>query len=346
MKSMKTTLMENKWKVVLSSLLVMLPALSQWIMKGNVSLYPAALLATHWFCLGVTLLDHKNREQSPKALGLIFWLVPAGSMFFGMISVLMDNRGNKYAAVSALMYFGFGLIFLVCGNYFPKIKQNRTLGIKIKWALENEENWNATHRFGGKVWVLGGLLSMGCALFSEAAVTVIVFFFLVLLTAIVPCAYSYWFYRKQLAEGKLEKQRVKPRSVFLTMALVLGVTAFIIWTLFSGDMEIVYGEDSFTVEAVGWTDLTVNYADIESVEYQPQDPSAAGSGGRTNGFGNLKLSMGSFFNEFYGDYTRYTYESCDSCVVLTVNGETVVLNGPEDEATREIFETLAERWQE
>ena len=53
--------------------------------------------------------------------------------------------------------------------------------------------------------------------------------------------------------------------------------------------------------------------------------------------------MGSFENTVYGDYTRYTYASCDSCVVLTVKGETVVINGPDDAATRTIYEKLEEK---
>ena len=31
-------------------------------------------------------------------------------------------------------------MFLVIGNYMPKVKQNSTLGIKINWTLRNEEN--------------------------------------------------------------------------------------------------------------------------------------------------------------------------------------------------------------
>ena len=29
--------------------------------------------------------------------------------------------------------------------YLPKIKQNNTIGIRIVWTLQDEENWNATH---------------------------------------------------------------------------------------------------------------------------------------------------------------------------------------------------------
>ena len=55
------------------------------------------------------------------------------------------------------------------------------------------------------------------------------------------------------------------------------------------------------------------------------------------------MSLGSFENELYGAYTRYTYASCDAVVALTVNGKTVILNGENKADTREIYETLQEK---
>ncbi|MCB6950537.1 SdpI family protein [[Eubacterium] rectale] len=34
----------------------------------------------------------------------------------------------------------------------PKIKQNNTIGIRIVLTLQDEENWNATHSFSGRIW--------------------------------------------------------------------------------------------------------------------------------------------------------------------------------------------------
>jgi len=40
----------------------------------------------------------------------------------------------------ALIYYGTSLLFIVIGNYLPKIKQNNTIGIRIVWTLQDEEN--------------------------------------------------------------------------------------------------------------------------------------------------------------------------------------------------------------
>ena len=55
-----------------------------------------------------------------------------------------------------LLILAFGLLFIAMGNFFPTIAQNKTLGIKISWTLNNEQCWKLTHRFGGKVFVIAG----------------------------------------------------------------------------------------------------------------------------------------------------------------------------------------------
>ena len=57
-----------------------------------------------------------------------------------------------------LLILAFGLLFIAMGNFFPTITQNKTLGIKISWTLNNEQCWKLTHRFGGKVFVIAGFL--------------------------------------------------------------------------------------------------------------------------------------------------------------------------------------------
>ena len=39
----------------------------------------------------------------------------------------------------ALIYYGTGLMFMVIGNYLPKVKQNNTIGIRVVWTLQDEE---------------------------------------------------------------------------------------------------------------------------------------------------------------------------------------------------------------
>lgn len=89
-----------------------------------------------------------------------------------------------------------GLLFIGMGNYFPTIAQNATLGIKTSWTLKNEQCWKLTHRFGGKVLVIAGLvLVLSSVIFQIANITsewlFLVFFTVLMLTLVIVTVYSY-----------------------------------------------------------------------------------------------------------------------------------------------------------
>jgi uncharacterized membrane protein len=57
-----------------------------------------------------------------------------------------------------------GAVLLVVGNVMGKLRPNFTVGIRTPWTLANERVWDQTHRFGGKVLMLGGVLLWGLAM--------------------------------------------------------------------------------------------------------------------------------------------------------------------------------------
>ena len=153
---------------------------------------PLVLLAFHWLCTLGTAADPKNKNIDKKALGLVLWICP-------MISLLINGVIYVTAlgiAIDIPMIFGlfFGCLFVVIGNYMPKCRQSYTMGIKLPWTLENEDNWNRTHRFAGRLWTLGGLLTIVTAFLGNAFI--FVFLGLVLLMVIIPTVYSYLLYKK------------------------------------------------------------------------------------------------------------------------------------------------------
>ena len=48
---------------------------------------------------------------------------------------------------------------------------NNTIGIRIVWTLQDEENWNATHSFSGRIWGTSGILCMLCTLYLIKSVS-------------------------------------------------------------------------------------------------------------------------------------------------------------------------------
>ena len=86
-----------------------------------------------------------------------------------------------------------GVIFIIIGNYLPKTKQTYTVGIRLPWTLDNEDNWNKTHRFAGFVWVVGGVAVFASSL-TELRVWIISIS--IALMVIAPTVYSLVYYKK------------------------------------------------------------------------------------------------------------------------------------------------------
>lgn len=207
-------LKKNKGLMILTSVLILLPIAAGVVLWGQlpermathwgtngeadgwssrpVAVFgmPLLLLAVHWIGMWVTDLDSRNKTQNPKVRNLMMWLLPA-------ISLL--GNGSTYAAALGwkmdllrYVYLLLGLLFIIIGNYLPKCTQNWFIGIKIKWTLEDEANWYATHRLAGKVWMVCGLGVLICGFFSAAYLLPLLFAAMIL----IPVIYS-WRYSKR-----------------------------------------------------------------------------------------------------------------------------------------------------
>lgn len=328
---------------VLTSLVILLPTLVGALCWREFVWFPLGLLATHWLVLFFILRDRDNAQQSARVIRLIFWIMPVTSLIGGAVQALVRAGFDGYALIVTVFYLSFGLMFLILGNSMPKVRQNSTIGIKIKWTLENEQNWNATHRFSGRLWVVGGILCMACALYPESDVALGIFTVDVLVLAFLPMIYSYRYYRRQLADGDIAPSPVSRKGAAAVVLFTVAICAFIGWSLFSGSMSAHFGADAVSIETRQWKDLTIPYTDIDDIVYYDHDPSKNVDGVRVNGFGNLRFSMGTFENTLYGRYTRYTHASCDACIVMDAGGETVVINGADEEDTQALYDELQAR---
>ncbi len=94
-----------------------------------------------------------------------------------------------------VFFCGISLFFAYLGNLMHSIKPNYFVGIRVPWALENEENWRLTHQLASKIWFIGGLVLAVVALLLSMKLFFIVFISTILVMTIIPVIYSYNLYR-------------------------------------------------------------------------------------------------------------------------------------------------------
>lgn len=136
---------------------------------------------------------YTEKTKTPPALTLVLnWIVPFITLLF-MPVTLFAALGME-VPVRMLTCVTIGLLFTVIGNFLPKCRQNRIVGIKLPWTLKSEENWKKTHHLAGYFWVIGGvfMIAGGFLDFKAEAVLSVVFLFLLIL----PMLYSYCLAKK------------------------------------------------------------------------------------------------------------------------------------------------------
>lgn len=158
---------------------------------------PIFLLITHLICVFATFNDPKKKNIHRKPLTFILWIVP-------LISVICNGATLMIAmgidlSMDLIVSIVIGIMFIVLGNFMPKLQQNYTVGIKIPWTLNSVENWNRTHRFGGKVYIALGFAMMLMTLLDNlfgGTATVAIILIITIGGSMLPVAYSFYLYRK------------------------------------------------------------------------------------------------------------------------------------------------------
>ena len=152
------------------------------------------MVALQWLCVLATYADPKKQNYSDKILVLVFWLIPTLTLVLMTVTYL--TVGGQKVRMDAIMPIFMGLIFAIIGNYLPKCKQSYTIGIKLPWTLNSEENWNRTHRLAGWLWVAGGIIIITSGFISSFVNSFIVLISALLIMVIVPTIYSFILFKK------------------------------------------------------------------------------------------------------------------------------------------------------
>lgn len=208
-------MIRKNWKILLStSVVILLPMLAgvilwnqlpeqiptHWNASGEVDGWSskaftifgldALMLAIHWLCVLGTAADPKKANHSDKVLHLVLWVTPILSVV--LYAITYATALGHALPIERIMPAILGLVFAIIGNYLPKCKQNYTIGIKIPWTLNSEENWNRTHRFAGHVFFVSGLVILFTGFFGGFWV----FGAVALVMVFAPILYSYFLHRK------------------------------------------------------------------------------------------------------------------------------------------------------
>jgi len=116
-------------------------------------------------------------------------------LFIVFLAATLFNVGYKIN-IGATVAGAVGLLMIIIGNYFGKLKRNYFVGIKTPWTLSSENVWNKTHRFGARLFVIWGILLILAPWLVPAAALIITFGG-ALMVVFGVTFYSYYLYKKE-----------------------------------------------------------------------------------------------------------------------------------------------------
>lgn len=365
-------LKKYKWTLILSSIITLLPMVLALFVGGIIPeeiaihfgldgvadgfggatamflILPPVLLIFHWLCILLSVkLDKKTFEENGKIMRIVLWLIPAISLVThgSLLAIASGITENIHVFFVAFI----GILFIVIGNYMPKMRKSVTAGIKVKWAYTSDDNWFATHRFAGRVFVAMGFIMLA-VMFLPVEYFVGLMLATVIIGCIIPVIYSYKFYKKQLREGTLTVEEAKEniesfakesfgsqkKAKVILLVSIAVVVAILCIIMFTGKVELSYNDSAVLVDAPFYGNIEINYSDIDSVEYR-----ANGVGGmKVNGFNSAKMLLGTFRNNEFGIYTRYTGGVNSPAIVIRSSDRVIVIGDENPEDTAAIYRKI------
>ncbi len=178
-----------------------------WNINGEIDGYASKNFAIIYLPLFLFLIDlftkfmivndPKRAGHPKKMLNVLKYMIPFLSM---SITILMIAEGRGYQINFVNLFFEclVGIIFLLIGNYLPKVRQNHVMGIKLPWTLSDEDNWNKTNRLGGYIFMSAGLVMLIIPFLNLSSnVTGVIIVACIFAVVIIPSVYSYSLYKKK-----------------------------------------------------------------------------------------------------------------------------------------------------
>lgn len=159
----------------------------------GVAIWPLVIIALAALTVLLPRISPRRFAIAPFA-GVYGGLMLAiqGAMLVIGVTAQLGSAGYP-VPISTVVPLVAGVLLVVMGNYMGKLRRNFFVGIKTPWTLASEAVWERTHRLGGWLFVLAGVVMVVDSLAGGAGWWMLV---AVAIACLVPAAYSYVVYRR------------------------------------------------------------------------------------------------------------------------------------------------------
>jgi uncharacterized membrane protein len=193
---------------------------SHWNIKGEVNGYmpkfwglflmPILSLALILLFMLIPKLDPLGRNiEKFRNYYDTFVVLIISFLFYLHIITIFWNLGAKFD-MNRLLSPAIAILFFYCGILLYHAKRNWSVGIRTAWTLSSDYVWNKTHKLGGKLFAIAGLICLLGVVFPRYA-----FLFIlvpILSAAIISVLYSYILFTREKKAKMLARAKTNARQ--------------------------------------------------------------------------------------------------------------------------------------
>jgi uncharacterized membrane protein len=157
---------------------------------------PAIMIAVWALCYWLPAIDPRraNYEKFRGTYDVVIASVLA-LMLVVHATVLAASIGMA-VRVGMIVPIAVGVLLIIIGNLLPRARPNWFFGIRTPWTLSSDRVWAQTHRLGGRVMVIAGIL-VALSAFTGSRWPAILVPIAAAGAALVPIIYSYILWRDE-----------------------------------------------------------------------------------------------------------------------------------------------------
>jgi len=178
---------------------------SHWDSRGEVNGYMSkfwGLFLMPTISVGLVLLFVLIPKIDPLKANIekfrryfdVFVLLMIVFLFYLYLLTILWNMGLRFDMIQ-LLAPAFGILFYYCGILVENAKRNWFIGIRTPWTLSSEKVWEKTHRIGGRLFKITGVVALLGVLLPDYAMLFVLV--PILLVAAYTIVYSYFEYQKE-----------------------------------------------------------------------------------------------------------------------------------------------------
>jgi len=169
-----------------------------WMPKDEFFLIMGSIFVLMYLLLTFLPFIDPFKKKVESRFGVILLLRDVMLVFDAAVFGLVLQAASSGVFHANFVGIAVGLLFIIFGNYMPKMPQNWFMGIRSPWTISSEVVWKKTHILGGWLFTLAGIAWILCVFLK---MNNLVPALLIIIVALTTYVYSFVIYKKLQQAG-------------------------------------------------------------------------------------------------------------------------------------------------